>query len=217
MIVGLCTYSIEDFRKIIDAEKEKKVYTKDFDEFMTVAEFQASDFSKNTRIILVDNIAKLLSIQDLPILDAEYYNGSWRMKRDYIKQNLWYLLSLPETWYKGPINYQFQIVWDFNLGEYSFITHLNEYNKSQYQLVKKIHNILSKTKKEQIDCSEYYKNILKEKLINKKMSDLYLEFLDKKKQEYPEIFKYIKFTIESDYGEKDRKEAEKAQKKLEGE
>lgn len=215
MIVGLCTYSIEDFRKIIDEEKKKEsAHLMNFDfEFMTVAEFQASEFSKDTKIILIDNIAKLLSIQDLPILDAEYYNGSWRMKRDYIKQNLWYLLSNTETWYKGPINYQFEIVWDFNLGEYSFITHLNEFHKSHINFIKKIHNLLTRTAKEQINCSEYYKQLLKEKVINRNMSELYLEFLAKKKQDYPILFKYMKFILESDYAEKDRKEAEKKEKK----
>ena len=212
MIVGLATYSIEDFRNKIEEEKQKTVSSNTDFEFMTVAEFQASDFSKDTKIILVDNIAKLLSIRDLPILDMEYFNGSWRQRRPYFEQNIWFLLSKPETWL-DKIEYQFTIVPDFQLKDYSFITHLNEFHKSPFQLIKKIHNLLTKTQKESIHCSDYYKQLLKEKLINKQMSDLYLDFLDKKKKDYPEIFKYMKFTMESDYGEKDRREAEKKKEK----
>ena len=76
------------------------------------------------------------------------------------------------------------IIPDFNLGEYSFITHLNEFHKSPFLFLKRIHNIFGKIQKESIVCSDYYKQLLKEKLINKRMSDLYLDFLDKKKQEY---------------------------------
>ena len=57
MIVGLATYSIEDFRNKIEEEKQKTAPSDTNFEFMTVAEFQASEFSKDTKIILIDNIA----------------------------------------------------------------------------------------------------------------------------------------------------------------
>lgn len=212
MIVGLATYSVEDFRNLIEEERKKERPSQTDFEFMTVAEFQASDFSKDTKIILVDNIAKLLSIRDLKILDMEYFQGVWKNRKSEFKSKIWYLLSLEETWLKK-VEYQFNIVPDFELGEYSFITHLNEFNKSHTGFIKKVHNILSKTQKETIDCSAYYKQLLKEKVINRNMSDLYLEFLNKKKQDYPILFKYMKFILESDYAEKDRKEAEKKEKK----
>ena len=213
MLTGICTYSIEDLRNLFDEEKNKKVPSETDYELMTVAEYNSKEFSKNTKIILVDNIAKLLSIRDLPILDIKYFNGSWRRDEDFSRE-IWWKLSLDESWLKEIPEKQFNIIPDFNLGEYSFITHLNEFHKSPFLFLKRIHNILGKIQKESIVCSNYYKQLLKEKLINKRMSDLYLDFLDKKKQEYPEIFKYMKFMMESDYGEKDRREAEK--KKLKG-
>lgn len=201
-IIGICSKSIEQLKPLIYEESNNTDI-----QLYTVYEFLNLDYDKNkfkdSRIILVDSIAKLLTVNDLVILDAEYFNQCWRIHRDIISRiNI--LEALNKTNMED-ISFQYEIRQDYNLEDYTFITHMTEFNKSPYIFCKKIHNLLTKTSKEFIDCSDEYKNLLKEKLINKDMAILYSEFLEKKKRDYPTLFKYMKFTIESNYAEKDAK------------
>jgi len=192
-IIGICGKSIEDLRELVDTNSIN---------LSTVAEYMDSDFSKDSRIILVDNIAKLTAIWDLDIVDADYHDSCW--SRRHINYNILdkYLEKSKEM---NEVIWQFKIVKDFNLGEFSFITHMNEFNAGAIEFCKKIHNLLTRTKQESIICSDFYKEKLRT-LINKEMSELYIDYRNKKTKEVPEIFKYIKYMIETDYLEKDKKE-----------
>lgn len=198
-IIGICTKSIEELKLIAPNLNYK-----------TFLEFYEQDCVES--VILVDNPAKLLLVEGLNIIDMEYYNQCWRRKNIPFSEK--YILRELENSTLEVIKYQHKWKPDYNLGNFSFIQHLKEYNLSPKNLLLKIHNLLSKTKKESIQCSEEYMNLLRIKLINSEMSKLYCDFLGKKKQEYPVLFKYMKYTIDSCYAEKDKKELEKMEKEL---
>ena len=191
-VCGICSKSIEELEEHFSSNDYK---------FMTAFEFYSNlESLKNCEqlIVIVDSIAKLLSIQNLKILDIEYYNITYRVRPLDLNK-----LFNKQEFYIEKLDFQYKLTQDYNLGDFSFITHITEFAKDPYLFCKKIHNLLTKTSKEVINCSNKYKDLLKEKLINKEMSNLYLEFLDKKKQDYPELFKYMKMIIASYYIEKE--------------
>lgn len=195
ILCGICSKAIEDIEdEILNIRNDVEI--------LTVFEYlkQKENF-KDKKVILVDNIAKLLAFQDINIIDTLYYNQCW------IKQSL--DLNKIKDLEARDLKLQFKYTLDYDLADYSFITHMKEFNSNPYSFCKKLHNILTKTNKESIHCADRYKILMKEKILNKEMSILYDEFLNKKRQEYPILFKYMKYMIESNYGEKDKKLAEK--------
>lgn len=196
-ILGICTKTIEEVKEILgDYQKDIKI--------VSYFEFLKLNLSNDSNILLIDNISKLISLLNVPILDMKYYHSKWiKMDRELIKDFI--LNSLNEIESIDSIDYQHKIFDVNNLNEFSFITHLKEYHKDPYKFFKKVHNILTRTKKETIECSQEYKDLLKERLINPQISSLYIDFLEKKKQDYPQIFKFMKTILNRNY---ERKETE---------
>lgn len=180
-VIGICTTTIEQLR--IDFENL-------FNEikFVTYIEFLKLDLTKEDKVVIVDSPSKLLLIIDLPIIDLVYKNHCY--ERLEITEKA--IMEGFEKTKEGPFELQHKIVLDFNLGEHSYLAHLNEYHKSFKPFLEKIHNMLSKTKKESFECLPIYKEMMKKNLFNSSVSALYQDFLDKKKGDYPDLFKLMR-------------------------
>lgn len=191
-ILGICRKSIEDMEQMFPNPKAPVIFLT----FPEVVNYKSQN--PEEIIVVCDCLAKLLTIHQLKIVDAFYYNQTWIMKKDYNYNNIFNDYQEMDSLY---LLYEHPI--DYDLEEFSFVTHMTEFNKyGPFPFVKKIHNMLSRTKQETINCTDKYKELLKT-LINKQMSDLYIQFINKEKgPKYPTIFKFIKFTLESDYQEK---------------
>lgn len=184
-LLGICTKSIEQLEKDLEDNEVALTYW----EFMDLYEKKQLP---NKNIIICDCLSKLLLINDLKMADVFYSNYSWKK------------LQVLDKEYKEmgeELSFQQRVFKDFDLGEHSYITHLTEYQKDVYGFCLKIHNILSQTAKEKIECADEYKEKMKENLINAETSRKYKEFLEKKAGNYPEIFKFMRTILNSVYKE----------------
>ena len=126
----------------------------------------------------------------------KYYNNCWMKSGiEITKENIVSNMQDVEKY-----DFQHVLMMDYNLGNYRFITHLTEYQTNQALFCEKVHNILTRTKKETIDCSNKYRQMLKDELFNAEVASLYQKFLNKDKDvKYPEFFKFLKITRERQY------------------
>lgn len=180
-ILGISTYSVEQLEDICGSENSSQIMT--FLEFYNRKE----DLDQ---VIIVDQISKLNLILGINILDMKLYQDKWIRKDVNITKD--YIMScFKDTKDIQDVEFQHKYIPDFNLKDFSFLAHITEYQINQYEFFEKVHNILTKTKKESFNCSDKYKSLLKEKLLNKEISDLYQDFLNKEKKDYPELFRFI--------------------------
>lgn len=191
-VIGICTSTIEQLR--IDFEEL-------FEEiqFVTYIEFLKMDLSKSGKVAIVDSPSKLLLILDLPIVDLLYKNHSYE-RLPLTKESILKGFDLTKD---GDFQLQHKIVMDFDLREHSYIAHLNEYHKSMKPFLEKIHNMLTKTKKESFDCLPIYKEKMKKNLFNPEMAALYNDFLAKKKGDYPDLFKLMRLQTTMSYDDEE--------------
>lgn len=188
-MIGITTRTIEQLR--IDWEDLFQKYN-----FVTYAEYISGKYDANKETAIVDCPAKLLLINGLKIVDLQYKNHCY----ERISLNKDILIAEMESHKgNGELDLQHKIVLDFDLGEHSYLAHLNEYHKSFKPFLQKIHNILTKSNKEVIDCLPLYKEKMRENLFNSTMAGLYKDFLDKKKGNYPAIFKLMKLQTSMSY------------------
>lgn len=193
-MIGITTRTIEQLK--IDWEDLFEKYN-----FVTYVEYISKKFDPSKETAIVDSPAKLLLVNGLKIIDLKYKNRCYEMVP--ISKEL--IISELEN-NKGNVealDLQHKIVLDFDLGEHSYLAHLNEYHQSFKPFLQKIHNILTKSQKEVINCLPCYKEKMKENLFNSSMAGLYKDFLDKKKGDYPALFKFMRLQTSMSYDEEE--------------
>lgn len=178
-VAGICTYSIEQL------EERTNIPLFTYWEFMEAYNKQELP----EEFIICDTLPKLLTINDLEILDVEYYNYAWKKKP--IRK-----LALKEM---DKISFQQRILRDCDLGDCNFLFHMTEFNKDIIGFSKKIANHLLRKEKAVISCSDKYRELLKKHLLNPEVSKLYQDYVDKKKADYPPVFKFLYYIILGSY------------------
>ena len=185
-LYGICNKSLEEVEKGLTEDTVAFTYW----EFIDL--YKAKKLPKDKNILIVDVISKLLTINDLPF-NADYYNYAWK-PNNTLDYTIIEFADLPEE-----LSFQQRIFKDWDLKQHNYLTHLTEFQADVIGFCNKIHNLLTKTSKEKIECSEVYKQKMKENLINEEMSGKYQQYIDKKLSNPPEIFKFIKFNRDSVY------------------
>ena len=140
-ILGICTRSIEELEGLIDEKQDIKLVT--FFEFYKQYK-SLMDF--NGLVIVVDSLAKLLLINDIKILETEYFNKCWRIRKlsnTDLSNNLKNLDF--KDYILESVTFQCNPDINYDLNEFNFITYLTDYNKNSLEFCIKLENIYLKS------------------------------------------------------------------------
>ena len=175
-IFGICGSTIENL-KSLNPDSEIQ--------FCTVIEYLTKDFDKEKPICLVDQITKLALFLNVKVLDIIHNGVIWK-KRAISYEDL--DRFLPKIREIDDVDLMTRINIDVDLGEYSWITHLNEFHQSFRNFIFKLDSRLMGNK-EKFSISKPYQEKMKN--LFEKASD-YQNFKNKVKGDYPAFFSFLK-------------------------
>ena len=154
--------------------------------FCTVLEFLLDkDIKKKENICIVDNPWKTIQMLNVKILDLRH-KGNIYERKAFKYQNLDRVL--PKIQDIEEIDWQTRMPTDDIFGEFSFISHLNEYARDFQNFILKLDSRLSGNK-EKFEISEKYRPAMKNLF---GLSESYQNFKAKKSGSYPPIFNFLK-------------------------
>ena len=175
-IFGICGSTIENLKSL----------NPDSDiQFCTVNEYLTKDFDKEKPICLVDQITKLALFLNVKVLDI-IHNGVIFKKRSLNYENL--DRFLPKIKEIEDIDLMTRINIDIDLGEYSWVTHLNEFHQNFKDFIFKMDSRLTGNK-EKFSISKPYQEKMKNLF---ERSSEYQNFKNKVKGDYPAFFSFLK-------------------------
>lgn len=175
-IFGICGSTIENLKSLNPNSDIQ---------FCTVIEYLTKDFNKEKPICLVDQITKLALFLNVKVLDI-IHNGVSFKKRSINYENL--DRFLPKIKEIEDVDLMTRINIDVDLGEYSWIIHLNEFHQSFRNFIFKLDSRLMGNK-EKFSISKPYQEKMKN--LFEKASD-YQNFKNKVKGDYPVLFSFLK-------------------------
>ena len=175
-IFGICGSTIENL-KSLNPDSEIQ--------FCTVIEYLTKEFNKEKPICLVDQITKLALFLNVKVLDIIHNGVIWK-KRAISYEDL--DRFLPKIREIDDVDLMTRINIDVDLGEYSWITHLNEFHQSFRNFIFKLDSRLMGNK-EKFSISKPYQEKMKN--LFEKASD-YQKFKNKVKGDYPVFFSFLK-------------------------
>lgn len=175
-IFGICGSTIENL-KSLNPDSEIQ--------FCTVIEYLTKEFDKEKPICLVDQITKLALFLNVKVLDIIHNGVIWK-KRVISYEDL--DRFLPKIREIDDVDLMTRINIDVDLGEYSWITHLNEFHQSFRNFIFKLDSRLTGNK-EKFSISKPYQEKMKN--LFEKASD-YQNFKNKVKGDYPVFFSFLK-------------------------